>query len=231
MKIGIIGAMQEEISYLQKQMQNYSKQVIAGCEFFVGSLQNKEVVLLKSGIGKVSAALATTLMCQLFKPDYIINTGCAGGFADGLQVGDIVIGVEVKFCDVDVTVFGYEFGQAPNQPVAYKSDDFLINLAKKCNPKIKQGLIVSGDAFIHTDQQIKFIREKFSNVKAVDMESSAIAQVCYNFNIPFLSIRAISDIVHHQESVSIYDQSLEKVFEYVADLVLAILAAEGGHVP
>ena len=192
MKIGIIGAMQEEINYLQEKMQNYDKHIIAGCEFYI----NKEMVLVKSGVGKVSAALATTLMCQLFKPDYIINTGCAGGFKNDVQVGDIVIGTELRFCDIDLRVFGYEFGQASKMPASYKTDNFLFNLAKKCNPKLKQGLIISGDSFIHSNNQIEFIRERFRAVKAVDMESCAIAQVCYKFNIPFIVIRAISDIVH-----------------------------------
>ncbi|MCK4609023.1 MAG: 5'-methylthioadenosine/S-adenosylhomocysteine nucleosidase [Gammaproteobacteria bacterium] len=227
MKIGIIGAMDEELAFLLEKLEAAKEQVVAGCKVFTGILAGHEAILLKCGVGKVNAALGAALMCQLWQPDYIINSGCAGGFADDLQVGDIVVGAELRYADIDLTVFGYEFGQASKMPAFYPADQNLVGatLTVANDITVKPGLIVTSDSFIHTKEQIDFIRTKFPQVAAVEMEACAIAQVCHRFHVPFLVLRAISDIIHVEESVVTHEKTLSSVSDKAADVVLRILQA------
>src|SRR5690625_3973327 len=122
MKFGIIGAMDEEIESIHANMSDKQKYEIANSLFIEGKIHNKEVVLVKSGIGKVNAAMTTTILMERFKPTYIINTGSSGGFCDHLNVGDIVISREVVHHDVDVTAFNYEYGQVPKLPPTFEAN-------------------------------------------------------------------------------------------------------------
>ena len=126
MKIGIIGAMEEEVTLLRDKIENRQTISLGGCEIYTGQLNGTEVALLKSGIGKVAAALGATLLLEHCKPDVIINTGSAGGLAPTLKVGDIVVSDEARYHDADVTAFGYEYGQLPGCPAGFKADDKLI---------------------------------------------------------------------------------------------------------
>src|SRR5699024_1823340 len=99
---------------------------IASVLFIEGKLNDNEIILLKSGIGKVNAAMATTILLERFEPTHVINTGSAGGFSNKLEVGDIVIGKEVVHHDVDVTAFDYRYGQVPNMPASFPADNILI---------------------------------------------------------------------------------------------------------
>src|SRR5690606_8322793 len=119
LKIAIIGAMEEEVSLLRNNITNKQIIEVAGCEFTSGNIGEKQVVLLKSGIGKVNAAMSTTILLEKFKPDIIINTGSAGGYNPNLNIGDLVISTEVRHHDVDVTIFDYEYGQVPQMPPAF----------------------------------------------------------------------------------------------------------------
>lgn len=226
MKIGIIGAMDEEVQILKEKMNHFHEEHLAGSEFYIGTLEGKEVVLLKSGIGKVNAAMATTLLIQLFKPDYVVNTGSAGGFHRELKVGDIVISSELRYHDVDATVFGYEYGQVPGMPPAYFPDSQLVQIAEKCGEKVDArvvtGLITSGDSFMSDEARVEEIKEKFPNLYAAEMEATAIAQVCSQFKVPFVIIRSLSDIAGSDAKMS-YDQFLEMASVHSADLVLKML--------
>ncbi|HEY5716079.1 MAG TPA: 5'-methylthioadenosine/S-adenosylhomocysteine nucleosidase, partial [Psychromonas sp.] len=166
MKIGIIGAMDEEVSILKGALANLQTTVIAGCEFYQGELNGKQVIVTKSGIGKVAAAVATTLLLERFTPDCIINTGSAGGYDTTLNVGDIVISTEVRFHDVDVTAFGYEIGQMAQLPAAFQADQNLIAIAQKAaetvtHVKIIQGLICTGDIFMADPGKAEIARQNF----------------------------------------------------------------------
>ena len=169
MKIAIIGAMEEEVIILRNQLENTKQDVIAGSEFTEGTYKGIEVVLLKSGIGKVNAALSTTLLLDRYKPDYVINTGSAGGFHEALNVGDVVISTEVRHHDVDVTAFGYEYGQVPGLPAAYKADSDLLEIAVKKAEEINdiqvvKGLIATGDSFMNDPVRVDYIRTKFHDL-------------------------------------------------------------------
>ena len=227
MKIAIIGAMEEEVTILREKLANREVEVFAGSEFTKGIYKGVEVVLLKSGIGKVNAAMSTTLLLDRFKPDYVINTGSAGGFHPSLNVGDVVISSEVRHNDVDVTAFGYEYGQVPGLPAAYIPNQMLVEVAIKMAEEISgiqvtKGLIVTGDSFLSDPVKVEFIRSKFTNLHAGEMEAAAIAQVCHLFNVPFVVIRALSDIAGKESNVS-FDQFLEQAAKNSANLVLKMV--------
>ncbi|WP_313803199.1 5'-methylthioadenosine/S-adenosylhomocysteine nucleosidase [Cytobacillus sp.] len=229
MKIAIIGAMEEEVTLLREKIEDKTQEVIAGCEYTSGKMDGVDVVLLRSGIGKVNAALSTAILLERYKPDYVINTGSAGGFNPQLNVGDVVISTEVRHHDVDVTVFGYEYGQVPQLPPAFVADSRLVEVAEECAKAIKniqvvRGLIATGDSFMNDPARVEFIRDKFTDLQAVEMEAAAIAQVSYQFGTPFVVIRSLSDIAGKESDVS-FDQFLEKAALHSADLVMKIVAA------
>ena len=211
MKVGIIGAMEQEVTLLRDKIENRQTLTLAGCEIYTGTLNGVEVALLKSGIGKVAAALGTTLLLQLCKPDVVINTGSAGGLAPTLKVGDIVVSDEVRYHDADVTAFGYEPGQMASCPASFVADDKLIAAAemviKQLDLNAVRGLVVSGDAFINGAAPLERIRTTFPQAIAVEMEATAIGHVCHQFKVPFVVVRAISDVADQESHLS-FDEFL-----------------------
>ncbi|MFB6469370.1 5'-methylthioadenosine/S-adenosylhomocysteine nucleosidase [Cytobacillus sp. Hz8] len=229
MKIAIIGAMEEEVTLLRDKIENKTQETIAGCEFTRGSMNGMAVILLRSGIGKVNAAMSTTILLEKFKPDIVVNTGSAGGYNSNLNVGDIVVSSEVRHHDVDVTIFGYEYGQVPQLPPAFTADAKLVDIALECakeieDIKVAKGLIATGDSFMNDPARVEFVRGKFQELQAVEMEAAAIAQVAYQFGTPFVIIRALSDIAGKESNVS-FDQFLDKAALHSATLVMKIVDA------
>ncbi len=227
MKIGIIGAMEQEVSILKQAIENCQTVTKAGCTFFSGQLNGVDVVLLQSGIGKVAAAVGTTILLDEYQPDVVINTGSAGGFDSSLNLGDVVISTEVRHHDADVTAFGYEMGQMAQQPAAFLADEKLMNIAEQALDQMEdkhavRGLICTGDAFVCTAERQAFIRTHFPSVIAVEMEASAIAQTCHQFKVPFVVVRAISDVADKESPMSFEEflplaaqSSSEMVFKMV----------------
>ncbi|HEO8419812.1 MAG: 5'-methylthioadenosine/S-adenosylhomocysteine nucleosidase [Niallia sp.] len=227
MKIAIIGAMEEEVTLLREKITNKKERTIVGFQFIEGQLFEKDVVLLRSGIGKVNAAMSTTILLQTFKPDYLINTGSAGGLNPELEVGDVVISNEVRHHDVDATIFGYEYGQVPQMPASFKANEKLMDIAEQSakeigNHAVVTGLITTGDSFINQPEKAAFIKSKFGNLQAVEMEAAAIAQVAHQYNIPFVIIRSLSDIAGKESHLS-FDQYLEIAAVHSANLVIGIV--------
>ena len=215
--IGLIGAMDEEVAVIKAWMTDVREQSIAGCDFFVGSFEGKEVVLLKSGIGKVNAAVSTTLLLSQYQPEYVINIGSAGGFDPDLQVGDVVISDQVVHHDVDVTAFGYVMGQVPNMPATYAANNDLVNQAKKALQAVtkvqaKVGLIGTGDSFMNDPVRVEAVRALFPELVAVEMEAAAVAQVCFKFGTPFVVVRSLSDIAGKESP-----QSFEEYLKVAAE--------------
>ncbi|WP_099221144.1 5'-methylthioadenosine/adenosylhomocysteine nucleosidase [Listeria costaricensis] len=231
MKVAIIGAMAEEVAILKEAMGDYAETSIAGAKFYTGTLSGKEVILLESGIGKVNAALGTTLLCDHFKPDVLINTGSAGGIGEELQIGDVIISDRLAYGDVDATVFGYAYGQVPQMPAVYQGDTALAEkaaaiyrakLAETAN-HVAFGLVITNDSFVSTEAQREQIKTFFPEVKAVEMEGTAIAQVAHQFEIPFVMIRALSDVAD-KEAAGDFDTFLQKASEMSSACILALLA-------
>ncbi|MCO4095625.1 5'-methylthioadenosine/adenosylhomocysteine nucleosidase [Macrococcoides canis] len=224
--IGIIGAMEEEVAILKDEIQGLTTEKIAHVEVYKGTLFGKEVVLMQSGIGKVNAAICTTLLISNFKPDYIINTGSAGGLGSGLKVGDILVSTEVLHHDVDATEFGYTEGQVPMMPASYPADDMLVDKTTSATNKHEYtahtGLIVSGDSFIGSAEKKAVILEKFPHAMAVEMEAAAVAQTCYQFSTPFIITRAVSDLANGEAEMS-FEQFLKVACVSSSNIVKSLL--------
>ena len=228
MKIAVIGAMEQEVEALRLAIENPQTTVIANSEYTEGTYAGHDVVLLKSGIGKVNAAMSTTILLHNFKPDAVINTGSAGDSAEHLEVGAVVISDEVRHHDVDVTAFGYEMGQVPGLPAAFKSDPELRKLAEEAVTELGQhqfasGLIATGDSFMNDPVRVESVRTHFPHMKASEMEAAAVAQVCHQFNVPFVVIRALSDIAGKESSIS-FDEFLPTAAKHSTEIVLQVIS-------
>ncbi|GEK33325.1 5'-methylthioadenosine/S-adenosylhomocysteine nucleosidase [Kurthia sibirica] len=224
MKIAVIGAMEEEVELLRGAIEDAKTTTIANSEYTEGTYAGKEIVLLKSGIGKVNAAMSTTILLQQFKPDIVINTGSAGGYDENLEVGAIVISDEVRHHDVDATIFGYEIGQVPQMPAGFKADAHLITVAEQAVEAVGEhpyavGLITTGDSFMNDPVRVEMVRTQFPTMKAVEMEAAAVAQVCFQFATPFVVIRALSDIAGKQSNIS-FDEFLPVAAKHSTQVVL-----------
>ncbi len=228
MKIGILGAMDQEVALLQASLDNQEVVEWKHLTFYTGSLHGVEVVVVKCGIGKVAAAVATTALVDRFAPDYVVNTGSAGGFDTDLNIGDLVIATSVLHHDIDITHFGYTLGQAAGMPATYESDETLILAAEQAAKQsldvtTKRGLICTGDSFIGSDEAAARLREAFPTMAAVEMEGAAIAQTCFMLSTPFLVIRSLSDIAGKTSTVS-FQSYLEKAAKHSAELVMQMIA-------
>lgn len=228
MKIAVIGAMEEEVELLRAQLTNATTETIANSEITSGIIDGKEVILLKSGIGKVNAAMSTTILLSKYQPDVVINTGSAGGFDTELEVGAVVISDEVRHHDCDVTAFGYEIGQMAGMPAAYKSDEKLMKVAAEAVAEVGKhksavGLICSGDVFMADPVRVEEVRKNFPTMKACEMEAAAVAQVCYQFGTPFVVIRALSDIAGKQSDLS-FDEFLPVAAKHSTEIVLKAIS-------
>ncbi|WMY95809.1 MAG: 5'-methylthioadenosine/S-adenosylhomocysteine nucleosidase [Arsenophonus sp.] len=205
MKIAIITAMNAEMGLLRNTTNACLSLSIAGYDIYHGKFNHLNIALLNTGIGKVSAAMGTTLLIKHFSPKFIINTGSSGRLSPTLNIGDIVISTHVCYHDVNITAFDYKLGQMAQCPSAFVADKKLILIAKESvkilNLNAMHGLICTGDSFINGKKKLNYIRKKFPNAIAVDMEGAAIAHVCYKFKIPFIIVRAISDIADTKSNV------------------------------
>lgn len=204
--IGIIGAMEEEVEILKSSIENRETIQIAHVIFYKGNIEDKQVVLAQSGIGKVNAAITATLLINEFKPDLIINTGSAGSVDSELNIGDIIISNKVYYHDVNATAFGYKLGQVPSMPEFYETDNELIDLAKSSIEQLDLngivGEVATGDSFIGSIDQRKVIKSNFPTASVVEMEASAIAQTCYQYNVPIIVTRAVSDLADKESDVT-----------------------------
>lgn len=223
-KIGIIGAMELEVDTLKSHLTNSVVTKKANMEFFEGTLNNTPVVIVKSGVGKVNAAICVQILADIFHVTHIINTGVAGSLQSQIDIGDIVVSTDALHHDVDATVFGYPLGEVPQLGrLEFPADNTMMLLAKssceEVNPDIHvfTGRIVSGDQFI-SDKSIK--EKLISNFQGfcTEMEGAAIAHASYLNEIPFVIIRAISDKADDSAEMD-YPVFERKAAEHSAKLV------------
>ncbi len=225
MKIyGIIAAMQEEMQEIKKIMTEIEEKEVYELTFFKGKINNKNIVLVESGVGKVNAARTTQILIDNFKVEAIINVGSAGCANNELEIGDIVIGKKLVQHDFDITAFGHPKGFISNVGENVESDSELIRKMEQTISKlqdkefkIKVGTIASGDIFCTEKTMKDKIRTKF-NADAIEMEGSAIAQVCKLDNIPFIVIRSISDNPNGNNNIT-FEQFLEKASKRCAQII------------
>ncbi|MAD21846.1 MAG: 5'-methylthioadenosine/S-adenosylhomocysteine nucleosidase [Halomonas sp.] len=231
-RIGIIGAMAQEVNILAGQLDNAERYEHAGFVFHTGTRHGLEVIILQSGIGKVNAAVGTAILLERHQPDAIINTGSAGGFATDLAIGDVIISDEVRHHDVDAVVFGYELGQVPGMPTAYHADSRLRDIARGAiaalgEVNVREGMIATGDAFMADPERVATTRAQFPTMLAVEMEGAAIAQTCYLYGCPFVVIRALSDIPGSGDNHLSFEQFLDIAADHSSRMVDQMLIALG----
>lgn len=221
---GIIGAMEEEVAKLKTEMTEVTETKKAGMNFLKGKLFDKDVVVVRSGIGKVNAAICTQILVDDFNIDRVINTGVAGGLYSELEVGDIVISSDALYHDFDVTGFGYKEGVIPRMETStFTADMELATKAKdicsKVNPDIKCfiGRIVSGDEFVSTNEKKTWLVDTF-NGYCTEMEGCGIAHAAYLNHIPFIIVRAISDKADGSAKVD-YSEFEMKAIEHTVKLM------------
>ncbi|CAI3250955.1 5'-methylthioadenosine/adenosylhomocysteine nucleosidase [Enterococcus cecorum] len=219
--------MDQEVKILKEKMEAPMSWERAGVLFVSGTLGKHDVIVVCSGIGKVAASVTTSLLIQQYGVNMVINTGSAGGIGEGLQVGDVVFSEKLAYFDVDVTGFGYEYGQLPaGMPLYFEASKYIINEMKKAAEKtgqqVRSGLIVTGDSFVNSPEKIAEIKSHFPEALACEMEGAAIAQTARQFNIPFLVVRAISDTADHQATMS-FDEFIDEAGKRSAEMVIEFL--------
>ena len=215
-KIGIIGAMDEEVELIKSTMTVENTVEKAGCTFLVGKIEGKDAVVVRCGIGKVNAAMCTQILIDLFNVDAVINTGVAGAVAEGITVGDVVISSDALQHDMDCSPLGDPIGVIPRMPESiFKADERLVKLAfdassKVISGKTLKGRVVSGDQFI-ASKEVKDKLVKNFNGSCAEMEGAAIAHICYMNSVPYVIIRNISDSADGSADVSFVEFCKEAV--------------------
>lgn len=199
MKILILAAMDKEINLLVNLLEQPMESNLAGEITWEGNVSSHHVAISKCGIGKVNSALNTYKLLQVYHPDIVINSGVAGGA--GLPIGTTLYAERVAYHDVWCGP-GSDYGQADGVPLFMSPSKTISQLAHQLG--LTEGLICSGDKFISSKEEIEFIRSKFPDVKAVDMESASIAQTCILCNTPFAIIRVVSDTPGKGENITQY---------------------------
>ncbi|WDH81461.1 5'-methylthioadenosine/adenosylhomocysteine nucleosidase [Paenibacillus urinalis] len=195
--IGLIGAMDEEIELLLSDMENIVRTDFAGITYTEGDVYGKHVVVCKSGVGKVNAAVTTQILIEKFSVSHIIFTGVAGAVHPDLEIGDIVISTACIHHDIDVTPLGYKRGEIPYQETsAFPADAELIKRAAEACEELSaryiSGIVLSGDQFIASKEVVSSLRDEFEGACA-EMEGAAVAQVSFMNKIPYVILRAMSD--------------------------------------
>ena len=224
MKIGIIGAMDVEVTYLKNNLQNAQAQTIAGMEFAEGTFADVPVVVVFCSVGKVNAGICVQILADCFGVTHVINTGVAGSLDAAINIGDLVVSTDAIYHDMDVQNFGYAPGQVPGfKVVAFPADPELRALietaAAEVAPEIQvfPGRVASGDQFIRTAEAKQRIIDTFA-ARCCEMEGAAIAHACYLNDIPFVVVRAISDKADGSDA-ELYPVFEEKAAKHCAAIV------------
>ena len=222
MKIGIIVAMHKELELLLPLLQNSEESRMGGCEFHRGKVGRHDVIAMQCGIGKVNAAIGTLTLVNSFLPDFVINSGVAGGADKSISVMDVVAGARVAYHDVWCGPES-ELGQVQGLPLYFEGAKRLLDLVPN-REGIHKGLICSGDQFIDTLDAVSRIKGNFPEALAVDMESGAIAQVCHLNKVPFLALRVISDSPgashdNTRQYLDFWTDAPQETFNMVKDII------------
>jgi len=235
MIIGIIGAMQQEIKLLTESMKIKETKTIGMREYYLGKLFGKEVVLVFSKCGKVAAASTVTTLIEIFKVDLVIFTGVAGGADKALNIGDIIIADKLVQHDMDASALpGFRKFEIPLLGIdTFKASDKMVSLAKISaqhyifeymkddvsqqdlaefsisTPNVIVGTVASGDQFVADAQKVMSLVNEINNLKCIEMEGAAVAQVCYEHNIDYIVFRVISDKADEHASIN-FPKFIEK---------------------
>ena len=226
--LGIIGAMEVEVEKLRAKMTETEMKTVAGMNFCKGKLEGKDVVIVRSGIGKVNAGICSQIIVDLYQVDGIVNTGIAGSLRNEINIGDLVLSTVAVQHDVDAGGFGYPAGEIPQLGVKeFPADERLLALAeeacREANPDIStfKGRVASGDQFIDSKEKKNWIHDTF-DAYCTEMEGAAVAQAAYLNKVPYLIVRAISDKADDSAHMD-YGEFEAKAVEHSVNLMLALV--------
>jgi adenosylhomocysteine/aminodeoxyfutalosine nucleosidase len=223
--IAIMCAMVEELEPILEYMNIKEKINHANNIYYLAEFDGKDIVLAYSKIGKVNASITATIMLEKFGARKLLFSGVAGAIDKDLKIGDLIIATKTTQHDVDLTVFGYEPGFIPESKVYFECDESLnslaVKVAEKLNIKLKSGIIASGDQFIHSKERKVWIKKTFG-ASAIEMEGGAVGCVCWNEQVPFFMLRAISDSAEEGAGVD-FDEFLEESSKVSAKFLIEML--------
>lgn len=224
MKIAVIGAMDEEVALMSGRLEEKEVVEESGYKFEVGKINGHDIILTVSSIGQVATGMLMGTLFHMFTGiDKVVNIGVAGGVFEKVNPGDVVLSEKLSYSAADARGFGYEYGQIPRCPKEYFGDDELI---RKVSLDVKKGMILTSDVFqVEKESVDKIINEHYKNenVMCFDMESTAFAQCSYRYNVGFLAIRAISDIIGADDQTKKYENALEMACKKADDVLMEIL--------
>lgn len=227
--IGIIGALDIELNFFFEKMIIGKTELIANKTFYLGHIKNQEVVIVKSDIGKVNAAITATILANHYKANLIINTGVAGGVMS-TKIGDIILAEGLAYFDASTNAIDDNpYGQLGDDPLIVKTDEKYLAIAKGIFDDLGYGYqvghIVSGDKFVTKMRYLDKIANHVPNILACEMEGMAIAMTAYKFNIPFISVRGISDIIEDNSQTVSYFKVAKEVARKSSNFVLSFVEA------
>ena len=226
--LGIIGAMDEEVTKIKEQMEQVQVKTKASMDFYRGKIKGKEVVVVRSGIGKVNAGICAQILVDDYRVSAVINTGIAGSLNADINIGDIVLSTDTLEHDMDAVNFGYELGQIPRMDTfSFPADEKLVKLAvevnKEVNPDIQTftGRVLSGDQFISGKEKKEYLVKTFDG-KCAEMEGAAMAQTAYLNKVSYVIIRAISDKADNSATMD-YPEFVKMAITHYVGLVKGLV--------
>ena len=223
--IGIMCAMREELEPILEKVKIEKEIDYARNRYYIAKYKDLDLVLAYSKIGKVNAATTATILIEKFGAKKILFSGVAGAIDSDLKIGDLIIATKTCQHDVDLTVFGYEPGFIPESKVFFECDEKLNNIAKnvakKLGIKLKEGIIASGDQFIHSKERKEWIAKTFK-ASAIEMEGGAVGCVTWTLGVPFFMLRSISDSAEEGAGVD-FDEFLEESSKISAKFLIEML--------
>lgn len=228
--IAIVAAMKEELDALLAHFPEREERVHFKTRLFKTSFRGRDLALVQSGVGKVNASCTLALLLSDFSPSCVLNIGTAGGVTPGQAIGDLVVPEQIVYTDVDVTPLGLAYGQMLGSPPRFETSPELLKCFRDLEKTLPDltachyGMLGSADSFIYRPEQIDSIRLKFNNaVECVDMEGAAIAHSCTRFGVPFLVLRALSDVPGKGDNAMDFKTFLKKAASDSASLCVKLV--------
>ena len=220
-----MGAMPEEIAPILEKIGEYKTTKYAQNTYYEGEYAGHDLVIAYSKIGKVFSTLTAASMIEKFGAQTLLFSGVAGGINPELRIGDLIVATALCQHDLDITAFGHPYGYVPEGSQFIQAEEELIavavRVAKEMGISLKEGVIATGDQFVHSEERKNWIEETF-NADALEMEGTSVAVVCEALEVPFLILRAISDTADMDAGFN-FDKFLESSAQESATFVLKML--------
>ncbi len=225
--IGLIAAMPSEMDAIIACLDNQKEHTISGIKMVSGTIGNQDVIVMLSGVGKCNAALSTTILCEHFKLDEIINIGTAGGLKAEEEVLDAVVSTQVVQHDFDTSPVDGEAGIGLYFEANQAMIERAVSVLEQNNVRVHCGLVASGDQFVARNDQLERLATYFPDAICAEMEAGAVAAVCAHYQIPFVVIRSLSDVACREGSEMDFSQYVLHAAKRSAQFVSTYVASLG----